>query len=156
MNGVIVVDKPADWTSHDVVNRLRRIAGTKKVGHLGTLDPLATGVLPLLLNRATRLAQFYTGNDKIYEGTIRFGYSTTTFDSAGEPASPATEPVLTAEDVERALAPFRGTFALPRGTPNTAALGKERAKSGASRGSHSTGCHPGTDIHCGTDQTAAT
>jgi tRNA pseudouridine55 synthase len=64
-----------------------------------------------LLNRATRLAQFYTGNDKNYEGTIRFGYSTATFDSAGEPASPATDPVLTAEDVERALAPFRGTFA---------------------------------------------
>jgi tRNA pseudouridine55 synthase len=111
MNGVIVVDKPAGWTSHDVVNRMRRIAGTKKVGHLGTLDPLATGVLPLLLNRATRLAQFYTGNDKTYEGTIRFGYATSTYDAAGEPTTPQTDPVLTAAAVERALAPFHGTFA---------------------------------------------
>lgn len=111
MNGVIVVDKPADWTSHDVVNRLRRIAGTKKVGHLGTLDPLATGVLPLLLNRATRLAQFYTGNDKTYEGTIRFGYATNTYDAAGEPTTPQTDPALSVEDVERALSHFRGTFA---------------------------------------------
>lgn len=110
MNGVIVVDKPLEWTSHDVVNRMRRIAGTKKVGHLGTLDPLATGVLPLLLNRATRLAQFYTANDKTYEGAIRFGYATTTYDAAGDPTTPQSEPVLSAEDVERALAPFRGTF----------------------------------------------
>lgn len=111
MNGVIVVDKPLEWTSHDVVNRMRRIAGTKKVGHLGTLDPLATGVLPLLLNRATRLAQFYTGNDKTYEGTIRFGYATSTYDAAGEPITPQSDPALSPEDVERALAPFRGTFA---------------------------------------------
>ena len=66
----------AGWTSHDVVNRMRRIAGTRKIGHLGTLDPSATGVLPLLLNRATRLAQFFTRNDKVYEGVIRFGWST--------------------------------------------------------------------------------
>lgn len=111
MNGVIVVDKPEDWTSHDVVNRLRRLAGTKKVGHLGTLDPLATGVLPLLLNRATRLAQFYTANDKVYEGTIRFGYATNTYDAAGEPTTPQSEPAITSEEVERALAQFRGTFA---------------------------------------------
>jgi tRNA pseudouridine55 synthase len=110
MNGAIVVDKPEGWTSHDVVNRMRRLAGTKKVGHLGTLDPLATGVLPLLLNRATRLAQFYTANDKAYEGAIRFGFATTTYDAAGEPAGPQSDPVLTPEDVERALAPFRGAF----------------------------------------------
>lgn len=111
MNGVIVVDKPLEWTSHDVVNRMRRIAGTKKVGHLGTLDPLATGVLPLLLNRATRLAQFYTGNDKVYEGTIRFGYATNTYDAAGDPTTPMSDPALSLEDVDSALAPFRGTFA---------------------------------------------
>jgi tRNA pseudouridine55 synthase len=110
MNGVVVVDKPRDWTSHDVVNRLRRLAGTKKVGHLGTLDPMATGVLPLLLNRATRLAQFFTGNEKTYEGTIRFGFATNTYDAAGEPVTPQSDPVLIAPDVERALAPFRGTF----------------------------------------------
>ena len=68
MDGVIVIDKPEGWTSHDVVNKVRRIAKTKKVGHLGTLDPIATGVLPLVIGRATRLAQFYTRSDKIYEG----------------------------------------------------------------------------------------
>jgi tRNA pseudouridine55 synthase len=110
MNGVIVVDKPRGWTSHDVVNRMRRIAGTKKVGHLGTLDPLATGVLPLLIERATRLAQYFGANEKIYEATVRFGLATTTYDAEGTPTSEPREVVLTAEDVERALAPFRGTF----------------------------------------------
>ncbi|MGJ5818799.1 tRNA pseudouridine(55) synthase TruB [Paludibaculum fermentans] len=110
MNGVIVVDKPCGWTSHDVVNKMRRIAGTTKVGHLGTLDPLATGVLPLLLNRATRLAQYFTLNEKTYEGTIRFGFSTDSYDADGVATSPQGEPVLTAESVELALAPFRGTF----------------------------------------------
>ena len=111
MNGVIVVDKPAGWTSHDVVGKMRRIASTKKVGHLGTLDPLATGVLPLLLNRATRLAQFFVRNDKLYEGVIRFGFATSTYDAAGEPLAPAAAPALTREAVEAALAPFRGSFA---------------------------------------------
>ena len=83
MDGVIIVDKPEGWTSHDVVNKARRIAGTKKVGHLGTLDPIATGVLPLVIGRATRLAQFYTRSDKIYEGVVRFGWSTNTYDRAG-------------------------------------------------------------------------
>jgi tRNA pseudouridine55 synthase len=110
MNGVIVVDKPRGWTSHDVVGKMRRIAGTKKIGHLGTLDPLATGVLPLLLNRATRLAQFFVKNDKVYEGVIRFGFATGTYDADGEPLGPDTEPPLSAGDVERSLEPFRGTF----------------------------------------------
>ena len=70
LNGVMVVDKPGGWTSHDVVNKARRFAGTRKVGHLGTLDPMATGVLPLLIGRATRLAQFFGKADKVYEGTI--------------------------------------------------------------------------------------
>ena len=73
MNGVIVVDKPEGWTSHDVVAKMRGIARTKRIGHLGTLDPIATGVLPLVLEKATRLAQFYTRSDKIYEGVVRFG-----------------------------------------------------------------------------------
>lgn len=110
MNGAIVVDKPQGWTSHDVVNKLRRLAGTKKVGHLGTLDPLATGVLPVLLNRATRLAQFYLRNDKTYEGTIRFGWSTDSYDADGQPASPPVEVTLDPERVEAALARFRGSF----------------------------------------------
>ncbi len=108
MTGAIVVDKPAGWTSHDVVNRMRRIAGTRKIGHLGTLDPSATGVLPLLLNRATRLAQFFTRNDKVYEGVIRFGWSTLTYDADGEPASPQTEPALERERLEVLFDAFRG------------------------------------------------
>ena len=70
MDGVIVVDKPAGCTSHDVVNRLRRLAGTRRIGHLGTLDPLATGVLPLMVGRATRLAQYFVRNDKRYDAVI--------------------------------------------------------------------------------------
>jgi tRNA pseudouridine55 synthase len=110
MHGVIVVDKPAGWTSHDVVNKVRRLAGTKKVGHLGTLDPGATGVLPLVIGRATRLAQFYTRNDKVYEGVIHFGFATDTYDADGEPASPEQSVTLTPEQVEAALQPFRGRF----------------------------------------------
>ncbi len=110
MNGVIVVDKPQGWTSHDVVNRMRRIAGTKKVGHLGTLDPAATGVLPLLLNRATRLAQFFTHNDKIYEGVIRFGWSTDTYDAEGEPTSPQTEVTIERDQLEHILDGSRGVI----------------------------------------------
>jgi tRNA pseudouridine55 synthase len=106
----VVVDKPSGWTSHDVVNKVRRIAATKKVGHLGTLDPLATGVLPLLVNRATRLAQFFTKNEKEYEGVIRFGYSTDSYDADGEPSSPETAPRMNPAEVEAALAKFRGEF----------------------------------------------
>ncbi len=110
MDGVIVVDKPEGWTSHDVVNRTRRIAGTKKVGHLGTLDPIATGVLPLVIGRATRLAQFYTRSDKIYEGVIRFGWSTDTYDRAGTPTSETREVRLDAMALEAALERYRGEF----------------------------------------------
>lgn len=110
MDGVIVVDKPQDWTSHDVVNRMRRIANTKKVGHLGTLDPIATGVLPLIVGRATRLAQFYTHNDKIYEGVVRFGFSTNTYDRAGDPTSEPVEPSFSDAALEAALDRFRGEF----------------------------------------------
>ncbi len=108
MDGVIVVDKPTEWTSHDVVNRMRRLASTKRVGHLGTLDPGATGVLPLVIGRATRLAQFYTRNDKIYEGTIHFGYSTSTYDAAGERTSDEIAVTLDRDELDRLLDQFRG------------------------------------------------
>jgi tRNA pseudouridine55 synthase len=111
VDGAVVVDKPSGWTSHDVVNKVRRFAGTKKVGHLGTLDPAATGVLPLVLGRATRLAQFYTRNDKVYEGVIHFGYSTDSYDGDGQPTSPAQDVVLDREQLEAALQKFRGRFA---------------------------------------------
>lgn len=110
MDGAIVIDKPEGWTSHDVVGKARRIIGEKKIGHLGTLDPIATGVLPLVLGRATRLAQFYTRSDKIYEGVVRFGWSTVTYDRAGAPTSEKTEPQLDPAALERALESFRGEF----------------------------------------------
>jgi tRNA pseudouridine55 synthase len=110
MDGVVVVDKAAGWTSHDVVARFRRIAGTRKVGHLGTLDPIATGVLPLVVGRATRLAQFYLHGDKVYEALVRFGWSTTTYDKAGEPASEKAPVHIDAAALERLLERFRGEF----------------------------------------------
>ena len=104
MDGLLVVDKPEGWTSHDVVNRVRRIAGMKRVGHLGTLDPLATGVLPLLLGRATRLSQFLMKGDKEYEGVIRFGRTTTTYDRQGETAGECGEISIDRRWLERTLA----------------------------------------------------
>jgi tRNA pseudouridine55 synthase len=108
MNGVLIIDKPAGLTSHDVVNRVRRILGQRSVGHLGTLDPMATGILPLVIGRLTRLAQFYTASEKTYEGTIRFGFSTDTYDVEGDPTSDPQEVHLNCEKVEAAAARFRG------------------------------------------------
>lgn len=108
MDGVIVVDKEEGWTSHDVVSKMRCIANTKKIGHLGTLDPLATGVLPLVIGRATRLAQFYKRSDKVYEALIRFGLATDTYDRGGSPTSAGTDPEIRIEDLEPLLERFRG------------------------------------------------
>ena len=105
---MIVVDKPAGWTSHDVVNRMRRIANTRKVGHLGTLDPMATGVLPILVGKATRLAQFFGTKGKVYEATVRFGWSTNTYDAEGVATSPETPVVLESAELDRHLDSFRG------------------------------------------------
>jgi tRNA pseudouridine55 synthase len=110
LDGVIIVDKPEGWTSHDVVSKMRRIAKTKRVGHLGTLDPIATGVLPVVIGKATRLAQFYTRSDKIYEGVVRFGFSTNTYDRAGKPIGEKTEALPDAQEIERYLDKFRGEF----------------------------------------------
>ncbi|RSL15176.1 tRNA pseudouridine synthase B [Edaphobacter aggregans] len=87
MNGLLVLDKPSGLTSHDVVAIVRRATGEKSIGHLGTLDPMATGVLPLLLGKCTRLAQFFGQAEKHYEGHIRFGFATDTFDAEGVPAA---------------------------------------------------------------------
>src|ERR1700724_624867 len=83
-DGALVIDKPKGKTSHDVVDAVRHMAGMRQVGHLGTLDPLATGVLVVLLGRATRLVQFYSGRRKRYSAGFRFGFATNTFDSDGE------------------------------------------------------------------------
>jgi tRNA pseudouridine55 synthase len=110
MNAVLIIDKPAGLTSHDVVNRARRILGERSIGHLGTLDPMATGVLPLVTGSLTRLAQFYTASEKTYEGAIRFGFATDTYDAEGEPTTTPQEVHLRAEEVESLAARFRGVI----------------------------------------------
>jgi tRNA pseudouridine55 synthase len=107
-SGLVVVDKSAGMTSHDVVARVRRLAGTRKVGHAGTLDPMATGVLVLGLNRATRLLGHLTLTDKTYAATIRLGVSTTTDDAEGEVTGTAPTDALTDDAVRKALAAFVG------------------------------------------------
>ena len=112
-DGVIVVNKPAGPTSHDVVAVMRRAAGGKKVGHTGTLDPLASGVLPLVIGKATRLAQFLASADKEYEADVELGVSTTTLDQSGEVVDrvyPRGIEQLTRAEIEEAVASFRGTY----------------------------------------------
>jgi tRNA pseudouridine55 synthase len=112
VNGLLVVDKPGGMTSHDVVNRLRKICGERSIGHLGTLDPMATGVLPLLLGKYTRLAQYFSSAEKSYSGTIRFGFATDTYDAEGQAAGPdcfrELGPRLTIESVRAAAGRFHG------------------------------------------------
>lgn len=108
MNGILVIDKPAGMTSHDVVQRVRRVTGERSVGHLGTLDPMATGVLPLLLGKFTRLAQFFGDAEKVYEGTIRFGLATDTYDAEGEPSGAERPVEFTPEALDQATKKLRG------------------------------------------------
>ena len=108
MNGLLVLDKPSGVTSHDVVAIVRRATGEKSIGHLGTLDPMATGVLPLLLGKYTRLAQFFGQADKHYTGHIRFGFATDSFDADGAPVT-AVQPLTKSLEELRALSlAFRG------------------------------------------------
>jgi tRNA pseudouridine55 synthase len=109
MNGVLVIDKPEGWTSHDVVAKIRNLAGIKKVGHTGTLDPFATGVLPLTLGRATRLTGYFLSSDKTYRGVIRFGFATTTFDRDGEPLGSDSLPAVEPGRVEEIFTRYVGT-----------------------------------------------
>lgn len=108
IDGAIVIDKPQGKTSHDVVEAVRKLVGFRQIGHLGTLDPLATGVLTLLLGRATRLARFYSGRRKRYNCAIRFGVATDTYDSDGEPQGPDLAPTLDRVVMERLAAGFVG------------------------------------------------
>ncbi|MBT9330653.1 tRNA pseudouridine(55) synthase TruB [Paracidobacterium acidisoli] len=108
MNGLLILDKPGGMTSHDVVTRVRRATGESSVGHLGTLDPMATGVLPLLLGKYTRLAQFFGAAEKAYTGTIRFGFATDTYDAEGKAASEVQAVALTLEQVRAAASRFHG------------------------------------------------
>jgi len=114
VNGLLVIDKPNGITSHDVVNRLRKIALERSIGHLGTLDPMATGVLPLLMGKYTRLAQYFSAAEKSYGGAIRFGFATDTYDAEGAPAGPDTWPEVsgrvTLDAVRAAAARFNGAM----------------------------------------------
>ena len=110
MNGLLVFDKPSGLTSHDVVSLVRRATGERSVGHLGTLDPMATGVLPLLLGKWTRLAQFFGAAEKRYEGTIRFGWATDTYDAEGQPAARPQPLGHSLEQLQALSTCFRGTI----------------------------------------------
>jgi tRNA pseudouridine55 synthase len=109
-DGALVIDKPKGKTSHDVVDAVRHLAGMRQIGHLGTLDPLATGVLVLLLGKATRLVQFYSGRRKRYSAGFRFGFATNTFDSDGEADGPDVPPALDKSVLERFAAERVGRF----------------------------------------------
>jgi tRNA pseudouridine55 synthase len=109
MTGVLLIDKPGGLTSHDVVARMRRVLGERSIGHAGTLDPMATGLLVLVVGRATRLASLLTGHDKTYDATVRLGRETTTDDAEGEMIGVA-RPVPGEADIRSALDGFRGSF----------------------------------------------
>ena len=108
ISGILVMDKAAGMTSHDVVASVRRLIGIRQVGHFGTLDPFATGVLPLSIGKATRFAQFYLKSRKAYEGVIRFGFSTDTYDATGKPAADPVEPRIERAALEEVLRAFTG------------------------------------------------
>ncbi len=115
MDGLLIIDKPAEWTSHDVVAQARRVLRERRIGHTGTLDPFATGVLVLLVGRATRLAQFLSGAVKEYEAIVRFGYATETGDLTGAPREEFKEgfgpcPTWKRDEIEAALNSLRGAI----------------------------------------------
>lgn len=109
-DGALVINKPQGKTSHDIVDAVRHLAGFRQIGHLGTLDPLATGVLVLLLGKATRLVRFYAGRRKRYSAGFRFGFATTTYDSEGAAQGPDAPPVLDRALLERLAAESLGRF----------------------------------------------
>jgi tRNA pseudouridine55 synthase len=111
MDGVLLIDKPLGPTSHDVVARMRRALGERSIGHTGTLDPRATGLLPLVIGRATRLAAWLTSGDKTYDATIRLGVATTTDDAEGEPTGPETAALPDDATIQAMLEEFRGELA---------------------------------------------
>ena len=107
-DGVIIIDKPSGWTSHDVVAKIRNLTKIKKVGHAGTLDPFATGVLPLTLGRATRLTSYFLSSDKVYHGVMRFGFATNTYDVDGDPLGEDVHPELDEERLRQIFAHYCG------------------------------------------------
>jgi tRNA pseudouridine55 synthase len=126
-SGILVVDKPSGWTSHDVVARVRRLAGTRKVGHAGTLDPMATGVLVLGLGAGTRLLTYLVGADKTYTATIRLGVSTVTDDAEGDVVATADASRLAAADVTAAVAGLTGAIEQRPSAVSAIKVGGQRA-----------------------------
>src|ERR1700761_2865238 len=110
MNGLVLIDKPGGCTSHDVVNRWRKLANTKRVGHLGTLDPMATGLLALVTGTATRLAQFFGKEEKTYVAEITFGLVSDSYDADGDVHETGTPPPTDDAVTVAALDAFRGQF----------------------------------------------
>lgn len=108
MDGIIIIDKPKEWTSHDVVAKLRNILGIRKIGHVGTLDPFSTGVLPLCIGKATRLSNLLTSTEKTYVGQMRFGLVTDTYDIDGKQVGEYHPPSLRKEILTDAFAKFTG------------------------------------------------
>ncbi|SEU42393.1 tRNA pseudouridine(55) synthase TruB [Nonomuraea wenchangensis] len=109
-SGLIIVDKPGEWTSHDVVARMRRLAGTRRVGHAGTLDPMATGVLVVGVEKATRLLGHLTLTEKVYEATIRLGVTTNTDDAEGEITATASASGVAAEEIRKGVEALTGAI----------------------------------------------
>ena len=110
LDGLLLVDKGSGYTSHDVVGRARRALGQRKIGHCGTLDPEATGLLLLTLGRATRLTRFLIRAPKVYEGTVQLGTTTDTYDAAGEVVAESSPEGVAIEAIRDAMAGFRGTL----------------------------------------------
>jgi tRNA pseudouridine55 synthase len=132
--GILNIDKPASWTSHDVVARVRHLAGQKRVGHAGTLDPLATGVLPVLLGRATRLADFIQDGRKTYRAGVLLGVATDTDDADGATVATAEVPWLSTSDIDRALDAFRGEISQTPPRYSAVKIAGQRAYALARRG----------------------
>ncbi|MFO7245019.1 MAG: tRNA pseudouridine(55) synthase TruB [Actinomycetes bacterium] len=126
-DGIVLVDKPAGWTSHDVVSRMRRVLGTRKVGHGGTLDPMATGLLVIAAGRATRLLTYYSGADKDYTATIRLGQSTVTDDAEGEVTASADASGVTDEAIAAAVAGLTGEILQRPSAVSAIKVGGERS-----------------------------
>jgi tRNA pseudouridine55 synthase len=133
-SGIVVVDKPSGWTSHDVVGRARRLAGTRKVGHAGTLDPMATGVLVLGVGRATRLLGQLSGTTKSYDATIRLGVTTTTDDAEGELLGASDASGLDRPEIERAATRFVGDIEQVPSTVSAIKIDGKRAYARARAG----------------------
>jgi len=134
IDGLLLIDKPADWTSHDVVAKVRGITGQRRIGHTGTLDPLATGLLVLCLGQATRLVEYMVGHDKRYVGHIRLGQATATDDAGGQVISEKPVPPLTRADLDTIASEFTGPISQAPPAYSAVKIGGQRAYAAARAG----------------------